>query len=75
MHSAGTKIFQQIAPIFQFYFVVVVLIKSPMKEFLIDCSFKSYSMASKFDRLIQRYAILIPRYAAYRRIMAQRYAA
>jgi hypothetical protein len=36
-----------------------------MNESLIDCSFKSYSMASKSDRLIQRYAILIPRYAAY----------
>jgi hypothetical protein len=32
-----------------------------MNEFLIDCSFKQYSMALKFDLLIQRYAILIPR--------------
>jgi hypothetical protein len=29
-----------------------------MNEFLIDCSFKQYSMALKFDLLIQRYAIL-----------------
>jgi hypothetical protein len=36
----------------------------PMNEFLIDCSFKQYRMALKFDLLIQRYAILIPRYAA-----------
>jgi hypothetical protein len=35
-----------------------------MNEFLIDCSFKQYSMALKFDLLIQRYAILIQRYAA-----------
>jgi hypothetical protein len=35
-----------------------------MNEFLIDFSFKQYSMAPKFDLLIQRYAILIPRYAA-----------
>jgi hypothetical protein len=35
-----------------------------MKKFLIDCSFKQYSMAQKFDLLIQRYAILILRYAA-----------
>jgi hypothetical protein len=39
-----------------------------MNEFLIDCSFKQYSMALKFDLLIQRYAIL-------RGIMVQRYAA
>jgi hypothetical protein len=32
-------------------------------------------MASKFDQLIQRYAILIPRYAEYRRIKVQRCAA
>jgi hypothetical protein len=36
----------------------------PMNEFLIDCSFKQYSMALKFDLLIQRYAILILRFAA-----------
>jgi hypothetical protein len=36
----------------------------PMNEFLTDCSFKQCSMALKFDLLIQRYAILIPRYAA-----------
>jgi hypothetical protein len=35
-----------------------------MNEFLIDWSFKQYSMAPKFDLLLQRYAILIPRYAA-----------
>jgi hypothetical protein len=35
-----------------------------MDEFLIDCSFKQYSMALKFDLLIQRFAILILRYAA-----------
>jgi hypothetical protein len=35
-----------------------------MNEFVIDCSFKQYSMALKFDFLIQRHAILIPRYAA-----------
>jgi hypothetical protein len=47
-----------------------------MNEFLIDCSFnKQYSMALKFDLLIQRYAILILRYATYRGIMVQRYAA
>jgi hypothetical protein len=31
----------------------------PMNKFLIDCSFKQYSMVLKFDLLIQRYAILI----------------
>jgi hypothetical protein len=36
-----------------------------------DCSFKQYSMALKFDLLIQRYAILIQRYA----ILIPRYAA
>jgi hypothetical protein len=46
-----------------------------MNEFLIDCSFKQYSMALKFDVLIQRYAILILRYAAWRGIIVQRYAA
>jgi hypothetical protein len=46
-----------------------------MNEFLIDCSFKQYSMAIKFDLLIQRYAIWILRYAAMRGIMVQRYAA
>jgi hypothetical protein len=35
-----------------------------MNEFLIHRSFKQYSMALKFDFLIQRYAILILRYAA-----------
>jgi hypothetical protein len=40
-----------------------------MNEFLIDCSFKQYSMGLKFDLMIQRYAILIMRYAALRRIM------
>jgi hypothetical protein len=35
-----------------------------MNEFLIDCSFKQYSMALKVDLLIQRYAISILRYAA-----------
>jgi hypothetical protein len=35
-----------------------------MNEFLIGCSFKQYSMGLKFDLLIQRDAILIPRYAA-----------
>jgi hypothetical protein len=35
-----------------------------MNEFIIECSFKSYSMAPKFDPLIPRYAILILRYAA-----------
>jgi hypothetical protein len=53
-----------------------------MNKFLMDCSFKQYSMAPKFDFLIQRYAILIqryailiPRYAAWRRIIVPRYAA
>jgi hypothetical protein len=32
-------------------------------------------MAPKFDQLIWHYAILIPRYAAYRGIMVQRYVA
>jgi hypothetical protein len=44
--------------------VVVVLGKSPMNEFLIESSFKSYNMAPKFDPMIPHYAILIPRYAA-----------
>jgi hypothetical protein len=35
-----------------------------MNEFVIDCSFKQYSMALKFDLLIQLYAILTLRYAA-----------
>jgi hypothetical protein len=35
-----------------------------MNEFLIDCSFKQYSMALKIELLIQRYAILILRCAA-----------
>jgi hypothetical protein len=42
-----------------------------MNEFLIECSLKQYSMALKFDLLIQRYAILIPRYAPLRRIYIQ----
>jgi hypothetical protein len=46
-----------------------------MNEFLIDCPFKQYSMALKFDLLIQRYAILILRYAAMHGIMILRYAA
>jgi hypothetical protein len=33
-----------------------------MNEFLIECSFKSYNMAPKFDPMILRYAILILRY-------------
>jgi hypothetical protein len=32
-----------------------------MNKFLIDCSFKQYSMALKFNLLVQRYAILILR--------------
>jgi hypothetical protein len=44
-------------------------------EFLIDCSFKQYSIALKFDLLIQRYAILILRYSALSGIMVPRYAA
>jgi hypothetical protein len=36
-----------------------------MNEFLIDCTFKQYSIALKFDLLIQRYAILILRYAMW----------
>jgi hypothetical protein len=59
-----TKIFHYIALFFKFYFVDVVLRKSPMDVFFIDRSFKANSMASKFDQLIQRYAILILRYAA-----------
>jgi hypothetical protein len=35
-----------------------------MKDFLKDCSFKLYGMAPNIGRLIQRYAILIPRNAA-----------
>jgi hypothetical protein len=35
-----------------------------MNEFLMDCSFTQHSMALKFYLLIQRYAILILRYAA-----------
>jgi hypothetical protein len=36
----------------------------PMNKFLIYCFFEQYSMALKFDLLIQRMAILIVRYAA-----------
>jgi hypothetical protein len=48
-----------------------------MNEFLIDCSFKKYSMALKFDLLIQRYAILIPRgnFLLKRFVLIPRYAA
>jgi hypothetical protein len=46
-----------------------------MNDFLIECSFKSNNMAPNFDPMIPRYAILILRYAAYRRIMVPRYAA
>jgi hypothetical protein len=46
-----------------------------MNKFLIDCFFKQYSMVLKFDLLIQRYAILILRYAALHGIMVQCYAA
>jgi hypothetical protein len=35
-----------------------------MKDFLTAYPLKSYSMAHKLSRLMQRYAILIPRYAA-----------
>jgi hypothetical protein len=35
-----------------------------MNDFLIDCSFKEWCMAPNFGQLVQRYAILIPRYAA-----------
>jgi hypothetical protein len=42
-----------------------------MNELLIECSFKSYNMAPKFDPMILRYAILILRYA----ILILRYAA
>jgi hypothetical protein len=51
-------------PILKLYFVGYMQGNLPMNECLIDCSFKQYSMALKFDLLIQRYAILIPRYAA-----------
>jgi hypothetical protein len=37
-----------------------------MNDFLIDCPFKSYSMAPKLGRLIQRYNIWIARHAALR---------
>jgi hypothetical protein len=40
-----------------------------MNEFLIDYFFKQYSMALKIGLLIQRYAILILRFGAYRGIM------
>jgi hypothetical protein len=53
-----------VAPILKLHFVGYMQGNLPMNEFLIDCSFKQYSMALKFDLLIQRYAILIPRYAA-----------
>jgi hypothetical protein len=49
--------------------------KSPINEFLIDCSFKSYSRAPKFDQLIPRCAILIFSFAAKRGILVQRYVA
>jgi hypothetical protein len=41
-----------------------------MNDFLIDCSFKQFSMALKFDLLIQRYryTILILHYATKRGI-------
>jgi hypothetical protein len=53
-----------VALILKLYLVGVMLGKLAMNDFLINCSFTPYSMASKFDLLIQRYAILIPRYAA-----------
>jgi hypothetical protein len=53
-----------VAPILKLYFVGYMKGNLPMNEFLIECSFKQYSMVPKFDLLIQRYAILIPRYAA-----------
>jgi hypothetical protein len=53
-----------VAPILKLYFVGDMNGNLPMNEFLIDCSFKQYSMALKFDLSIQRYAILILRYAA-----------
>jgi hypothetical protein len=34
------------------------------KRFVIDCSFRAYSMGPKFDQLIQCFAILILHYAA-----------
>jgi hypothetical protein len=46
-----------------------------MSKFLIDCSFKQYSMALKLDLLIQHFAILILHYAASCGIMVPRYAA
>jgi hypothetical protein len=67
--------FLQGAPNLKLYFVGYMLGNLPMHEFLIDCSFKQYSMALQFDLLIQCYAILILRYAACRGIMVQRYAA
>jgi hypothetical protein len=53
-----------VAPILKLYFVGYMKGNLPMNEFLIECSFKQYSMALKFDLLIQHYAILILRYAA-----------
>jgi hypothetical protein len=53
-----------VAPILKLYFVGDMYGNLPMNKFLIDCSFMQYSMALKFDLLIQRYAILIPRYEA-----------
>jgi hypothetical protein len=53
-----------VAPILKLYFVGYMYGNLPMNKFLIDCSFKQYSMAIKFDLLIQRYATLILGYAA-----------
>jgi hypothetical protein len=61
---ARAQKFLQGGPDFEALFCRLYVRKFTMNEFLIDCSFKHYSMALKFDLLIQRYAILIPRYAA-----------
>jgi hypothetical protein len=60
----GIKNFFKVALILKLYFVNDMQRNLPMNEFFTDCSFKQYSMALKFDLLIQRYAILILRYAA-----------
>jgi hypothetical protein len=63
-HSAEQKIFHKVAPFFNFYLVGIMQRKSPMYDFLKDCTFESCSTGPKFDQFIQRYAIsIVLRYA------------
>jgi hypothetical protein len=63
-HSVGPNCFHKVTPCYSFYFVGILKGKPPMNDFLKDCPIKSYGMTPNFGRLIQRYAILIPRYTA-----------